>query len=98
MTKETRRLTDLVSKMNSVGEVEAVPAARKPRKSKAIIAKPAHGEKGDFLKLTITMAPDVLALLGQEKLRRQAAKEENRTNSAIISEALIAYLLPDGNK
>ena len=87
MTKESRRLTDLVSQMET-------PAKKVEPKSKAstLVANPAHGEKGDFRKVTITLPPDVLGLLVDEAARRKKAGEKDAQISALIREAVVAML------
>lgn len=62
-----------------------------PRKRK-LVANPPHGEKGGFVKVTVTLPPDVYLLLNSEAGRRKAAKEENPHLSAIIREAVVDYL------
>ena len=55
-------------------------------------ANPSHGEKGDFIKLTITMPPAVYELIAKEAARRKMAKERDPNISAIIREASVQYL------
>jgi hypothetical protein len=64
-----------------------------PRAALAIsVANPPHGEKGDFLKVTATLSPEVYRLLADEMTRRKLAKEPNAQLSAILREAVVAYL------
>ena len=58
----------------------------------ALEANPAHGEKGDFVKVTVTMPPKVYAMIMGEATRRKMTKERNPNLSAIIREAAVAYL------
>lgn len=58
-------------------------------------ANPSHGEKGDFVKLTITMPPAVYELIAKEAARRKMSKERDPNISAIIREASVRYL--EGN-
>ena len=55
-------------------------------------ANPAHGEKGDFVKVTVTMPPKVYEMIMGEATRRKMTKEKNPHLSAIIREATVAYL------
>ena len=55
-----------------------------------------HGEKGDFIKVTATLSPDVYRLLADEMVRRKLAKEPNAQLSAILREAVVQYLRPRG--
>lgn len=85
MSREARRLTDLVSQFD---------APKKPEtKSKGkLVANPEHGEKGDFVRCTITLPPEVYKILNDEAGRRKMAKEKNSQISAIIREAVVAML------
>lgn len=87
MSREARRLTDLVSQMDA----PAKKAETRPRAPK-LIANPEHGEKGDFVKVTITLPPAVYEILAKEATRRKTAKEKNSQMSAIIREAVVAML------
>jgi hypothetical protein len=53
-----------------------------------------HGERGDFLKVTATLSPEVYKLLSDEMQRRKLAREPNAQLSAILREAVLAYLTP----
>ncbi len=61
-------------------------------------ANPSHGEKGGFIKLTITMPPAVYELIAKEAARRKMAKERDPNISAIIREASVQYLEGNGAK
>jgi len=62
------------------------------RKTENREANPPHGEKGDFVKVTVTLPPAVYELIAQEATRRKMAKEPNPLISAVIREAVTAYL------
>jgi transcriptional regulator of met regulon len=51
-----------------------------------------HGERGDFLKVTATLSPEVYKLVSDEVQRRKLAREPNAQMSAILREAVLAYL------
>ena len=53
---------------------------------------PPHGEKGDFVKVTVTLPPKVYELIMGEATRRKMAKEKNPGISAILREAAVKYL------
>lgn len=55
-------------------------------------ANPPHGEKGNFVKVTITLPPGVYEMIAAEATRRKMAKERNPLVSAIIREAVVSYL------
>ena len=74
---------------------------RNSERRKAVITAPApieahapHGEKGDFIKVTATLSPEVYRLLADEMVRRKLAKEPNAQLSAILREAVVHYLRP----
>ena len=54
---------------------------------------PPHGEKGAFIKVTVTLSPEVYQSAMTEVARRKVAKIGNAQISAIIREALAAYLI-----
>jgi len=56
-----------------------------------LIANRSHGEKGDHIKITVTLPPDVYRLIANEVTRRKLAKEPHSQLSAIIREALVAH-------
>jgi hypothetical protein len=77
--------------------------SRDSGRPKAAITSPApieahapHGEKGDFIKVTATLSPEVYRLLAEEMVRRKLAKEPNAQLSAILREAVVQYLRPRG--
>lgn len=88
MTKESDRLLKLVGDMG-----KAAPKAAKPRKVSGVVdPNPPKGEKGDFLKVTISLSPEIYELLGSESTRRKTAKEKDSAISAIIREAVVEKL------
>ena len=69
-----------------------VTPVKKKAASKNLTANPPHGDKGDFVRMTVTMPPDVYELLNQEVTRRKISKSSDPTISAILREAAVAYL------
>jgi transcriptional regulator of met regulon len=59
---------------------------------KTLTANPPHGNKGDFVRMTVTMPPEVYELLSKEVTRRKVAKATDPTISAILREAAVSYL------
>ena len=53
---------------------------------------PPHGDKRDFIKLTVTLPPAVSELIAKESLRRKIEKRDNPSLSAILREAAVLYL------
>jgi hypothetical protein len=85
--KPTDRLKAL-ARSNRISEsriseihINAIPQAHAP-----------HGERGGFLKLTVTLSPDVYALVADEVKRRKLAREPNAGLSAVLREAVTAFL------
>ena len=103
-TKESKRLLDLVAEMN---EPEPLVEAPKPEKrpvdpmnrrgrprTKPAFEDAPHGERADFLKMTITLSPEVYDLFADEIARRKKARQKGATVSAIIREMAAKYLAP----
>jgi hypothetical protein len=79
----------------SSGEAESrKSSAGKPRPGKAVAleANLPHGEKGDFIKVTVTLPPEVYQLIMAEAVKRKMQKKRNPQLSAILREAAVAYL------
>jgi hypothetical protein len=57
-----------------------------------IDVNPPHGEKGGFIKVTATLSPETYRLAMGEVTRRKLAKAGDAQISAVIREALAAYL------
>jgi hypothetical protein len=53
---------------------------------------PPRGQKGGFRKITMTVPPEAYSRLIQESARRKIAGEPNRVVSALLREAIAAYL------
>jgi hypothetical protein len=51
-----------------------------------------HGERSDFLKLTVTLSPEVYGLVADEVKRRKLAREPNAGLSAVMREAVTEFL------
>lgn len=68
-----------------------VPRGERKR-AERLVPNPAHGEKSDFVKVTVTLPPAVYELIVLEATRRKMSKERNPVISAIIREAAVAYL------
>jgi hypothetical protein len=100
MSKETQRLRSLAGRLSENGNSERrrdVSPISERRRDVSPISVPAdanapHGERGDFLKVTATLSPEVYRLLSDEMQRRKLAREPNAQLSAILREAVLAYL------
>ena len=91
MSDDDNRYSALVNKLEQSVEVQKKrPTSR--RKSGPIEPNPPKGEKGNFVRLSVMLSPEVYTLLAFELTRRRTAKEGNLTASAIIREALVAML------
>lgn len=88
MVKEKARLSELADRL--AGKPKGVAEAK--GRLGQLVANPPHGQKGDFVKVTVTLPPAVYQVLSHEATRRKMAKEPNPRLSAIIREAVVAYL------
>ena len=79
---------------SSVDTERRKPVIGKSTAEKAAIseANPPHGEKGDFIKVTVTLPPEVYQLIMAEAVRRKMQKQPNPQLSAVIREAVVHYL------
>jgi len=96
------RLSDLNKRISEKGK------SGSPKSGNAeteIEANPEHGSRGDFVKVTVTLPPQVYEImLGEQsrrkvegpKRRRAGEKAEPHGISAIIREALVEYLKGKG--
>jgi hypothetical protein len=87
MTGKTR-LTQLAAQLAEAPAAEADARQTPP----GLDANPPHGQKRDFVKVTITLPPVVYTLLAREATRRKLAKARDPLLSAIVREAVVAYL------
>ena len=90
------RLTALASQLTQTPksaepEPQAVREAPPVPETRELIANRPHGDKGDHIKITVTLPPEVYALIAQEVTRRKMAKEPNPQLSAVIREAVVAH-------
>ena len=90
------RLTALASQLtqnpkSAEPEPQAVREAPPVPETRELIANRPHGDKGDHIKITVTLPPEVYALIAQEVTRRKMAKEPNPQLSAVIREAVVAH-------
>lgn len=81
------RLTHLAARL-----AEAAPAPPTAAALARLEANPPHGLRGEFVKVTVTLPPEVYGLIAQEAMRRKMAKERDPLISAIVREAIVAYL------
>lgn len=79
------RLTHLAARL-----AEAAPPLAAAQAS--LEANPPHGARGEFVKVTVTLPPEIYGLIAQEAMRRKMAKERDPLISAIVREAIVAYL------
>jgi hypothetical protein len=89
-TKETNRLRALAGRLSESG----ISESRKPVSPApgSVEVHAAHGERGDYLKVTATLSPEVYKLISDEMLRRKLGRQPNAQLSAILREAVVAYL------
>ena len=74
-----------------------VKVEKKPKPTKKINgANPIRGERGDFLKVTITLPPDMLANLKRLGIERKLQGMRDTDVSSLIREALTNFLESQG--
>lgn len=71
-------------------ELESIPSPPSPAPGRAsdLAPNPPIGQRGRFLRVTITIPAELLALLQTEGLRRKAGGETDTSVSALIREAV----------
>jgi hypothetical protein len=84
MKRETARLRDLAKAVAKAAPSPTIPV------DTPLEANAPHGEKGDFVKVTATLSPEVYELIMKEVMRRKLAKAPNAQLSAVIREAVVA--------
>jgi hypothetical protein len=89
-TKEANRLKALAGRMSEGGISEKRGSVSAPPRGAEVHAP--HGERGDFIKVTATLSPQVYELVLDEMRRRKLAREKDSGLSAILREAVVAYL------
>jgi hypothetical protein len=110
-SKEANRLKALVSELGtpmdlSPDEGEAIPAPHRetrgrPRK-RGYVANPPRGERGDFVKMTFMLSPELVKLLIDETAHRKIARAKDKTArdattySSIVRDALMHYFRDGG--
>ena len=92
MKKEAQRLKALAL-AGRLPEVQTPDSRMSEIRSSGIPDEPhaAHGDKGEYVKVTATLSPEVYKLLAGEAQRRKLAKEPNAQLSAVMREAVLAY-------
>ena len=92
MSKETTRLRALAKQSASGSGSGSGNSEKTKNVSAPIEAHAPHGDKGEYLKVTATLSPEVYKLLSDEMQRRKLAREPNAQLSAILREAVLQYL------
>ena len=80
------RLTDLAGRLSGKRKSERRTGAT------VEVLHPPHGQKGESIKVTATLAPETYGLIMQDVMGRRMRKEKNANLSAVIREAIAAYL------
>jgi len=92
MSKGKARLVQLAGRMSENQKSENQTSEKKQSASQKIEANRPHGEKGDFIKVCVTMPPEVYEGLVAEVTRRKVGKMSNAQLSAVVREAAVAFL------
>lgn len=87
------RLTDLASVLRKQQQRDAKQNSEKRKGAKApdVVNAP-HGERGDYIKVSVTLTPALFGDVNAEAVRRKLAGEPNSQVSAIVREALATFL------
>jgi transcriptional regulator of met regulon len=64
---------------------------RAPGAEGRIIPSRAHGEKHAYVKVTVTLPPELYELIINETTKRKLGKAPNPQVSAVVREALVRY-------
>jgi len=103
MSKKAK-LSQLHKELTATPKTESKPksklemkAEKKPRTTKKINgANPIRGKRGDFLKVTITLPPDILANLKRLGIERKLQGMRDTDVSSLIRESLTSFLQSQG--
>lgn len=71
-------------------DLDTVPPAQLPTTTSGLAPNPPIGERGRFLRVTITLPAELLAVLQTEGLQRKAAGQTDTSVSALVREAVVA--------
>lgn len=92
-TMAKARISTLAAELKTEGgSRRATKAAAK----EPMTVNPARGERGGFLKTTVTLPADMLFQLRTIGLQRRAAGEKDTGVSEMVRDAVAAYLQPKG--
>ena len=69
-------------------QIRAVPDKPKATDSPRLEANPERGQRGDFLNITVRLPAEMLTEIQSLGVKRRQQKKSNRTQSAIIREAI----------
>jgi hypothetical protein len=86
MSKESDRLRTLARQVSDIRK------DINPKDTIPLNVNPPRGAKGGFIKVTATLSPETYQLAMTEVTRRKLAKVGDAQISAVIREALTAYL------
>ena len=81
------RLTDLAGRLSKNRKSSISEKRRIGKRTTTKALHPPHGQKGGFIKVTATLAPETYELIMQEVVRRRMQKDKT-----VIREAIAAYL------
>lgn len=87
-TKMAKKPSMMASLKRDLEKAEKIPILKKGESE----LHPMRGERGDFLKLTITMPPELVLRLKQHGAERRIMGEKNCDTSSLIRSAVKKYL------
>ncbi|MGA8164592.1 MAG: hypothetical protein WB791_06150 [Waddliaceae bacterium] len=81
-----------LSELNKALAAADKPVAKPKAQSKSVEANPTRGERGDFLKVTITLSPEMLVSLKKVGMERKIQGMKDTDVSSLIREAVSVFL------
>ena len=91
-TRGKARLAQLAGHFSENQKSDFQESEKGKADSQTIQANRPHGQKGDFIKICVTMPPEVYEGLAAEVTRRKVGKMSNAQLSAVVREAAVAFL------
>lgn len=85
-----------LSQLNKALQEEKKEPEKAKKKTTPKGGNPARGERGDFLKVTITLPPEMLGNLKRLGIDRKMRGEKDTDVSSLIREALSQFLESQG--
>lgn len=86
------RLSEIAKQLSVLDPTREVSLLDNDRGEVFYEANPVRGDRGDFLRLTVTMSPQLMEGLELERLRRKKQGLKNNDISSLIRHAVAKFL------